>query len=66
MKTPRASFEVMARNVFRKYKALFPDDVVKPYIKKFNAIDAIYSALNQKVKSADVTEIIKRTSVYCK
>ena len=57
--TSRASFEVMARNVFMKYKALFPSEVVKPYIKRFNAIDAIYSALNQKVKSADVTEIIK-------
>ena len=57
--TSRASFEVMARNVFRKYKALFPSEVVKPYIKRFNAIDAIYSALNQKVKSANVTEIIK-------
>lgn len=62
--TSRASFEVMARNVFRKYKALFPNDVVKPYIKKFNAIDAIYSALNQKVKSADVTEIIKELQAF--
>ena len=62
----RASFEVMARNVFRKYKSLFPDDVVKPYIKKYNAIDAIYSALNQKVKSADVTEIIRELQSDCK
>ena len=29
-----------------------------PYIKQFNAIDAIYSLLNQNVKSADVTEIM--------
>lgn len=56
--TTRTSFEVMARNVFRKYKALFPEEQIKPYIKKYNAIDAIYSLLNQKVKTADVTEIM--------
>ena len=52
-------FEVMARNLFRKYKALYPEKVVKPYTKKFNAIEAIYKTLNQQVKSADVTEIIR-------
>lgn len=56
--TTRTSFEVMARNVFRKYKVLFPEEQIKPYIKKYNAIDAIYSLLNQKVKTADVTEIM--------
>ena len=56
--TTRTTFEMMARNVFRKYKALFPSDVLKPHINDFNAIEAIYSALNQNVKSADVTQII--------
>ena len=56
--TTRTSFEMMARSVFRKYKALFPEEEAKPYIKQFNAIDAIYSLLNQNVKSADVTEIM--------
>ena len=56
--TTRTSFEIMARNVFRKYKALFPEEQIKPHIKSFNAIEAIYDQLNQKVKSADVTEII--------
>jgi len=56
--TTKTSFEIMARNVFRKYKALFPEEQVKLYIKEFNAIDAIYSLLNQNVKSADVTEIM--------
>jgi type I restriction enzyme R subunit len=56
--TTRTSFEMMSRSVFRKYKALFPEEEVKPYIKEFNAIDAIYSLLNQNVKSADVTEIM--------
>ena len=56
--TTRTSFEIMARNVFRKYKALYPEEQIKPYIKDFNAIEAIYNLLNQNVKTADVTEII--------
>lgn len=56
--TTRTSFEIMARNVFRKYKALYPEEQIKPYIKEYNAIEAIYSLLNQNVKSADVTEIM--------
>ena len=70
--TTRTSFEIMARNVFRKYKALFPEEQAKFYIKEFNAIDAIYNLLNQSVKSADVTEIMMKLqsivneSVYLK
>ncbi|MCW2119393.1 type I restriction endonuclease subunit R [Flavobacterium sp. 7A] len=56
--TTRTSFEMMARCVFRKYKALFPEEQAKSYIREFNAIDAIYNLLNQNVKSADVTEIM--------
>ncbi len=56
--TTRTSFEIMARNVFRKYKALYPEEQIKPYIKKFNALEAIYNQLNQNVKSADVTELM--------
>ena len=56
--TTRTSFEIMARNVFRKYKALYPEIQIKPHIKDFNAIEAIYNLLNQNVKTADVTEIM--------
>ncbi|MBP1840524.1 type I restriction endonuclease subunit R [Formosa algae] len=56
--TTRTTFEMMARNVFRKYKALFPSDKLKKHEKDYNAIEAIYTALNQNVKSADVTQII--------
>ena len=56
--TTRTSFEIMARNVFRKYKALYPEEQIKPYIKRYNAIEAIYNLLNQNVKTADVTEIM--------
>ena len=54
----RNTFEIMARNVFRKYKALFPEKQAKKHTKKYNAIDAIYNLLNQKTKTADVTEIM--------
>lgn len=56
--TTRTKFEIMARDVFRKYKALYPEDEIKPFIKQFNAIEAIYDALNQKVKTTDITEIM--------
>jgi type I restriction enzyme R subunit len=56
--TTRAKFEIMARDVFRKYHALYPEDQVKPFIRQFNAIEAIYQQLNQQTKSADVTSII--------
>jgi len=56
----RAKFEVMARNTFKKYKALFPEEQVKQFTAKYNAIEAIYSGLNQKVKEADITEIMKQ------
>ncbi|WP_027127103.1 type I restriction endonuclease subunit R [Gelidibacter mesophilus] len=56
--TTRTTFEMMVQNVFRKYKALFPMDILKKYESDYNAIEAIYSALNQNVRSADVTQII--------
>lgn len=58
--TTRTEFEFMARNVFRKYKALYPEEQIKPFIKDHNAIEAIYNRLNQKVKSADITDVIRR------
>ena len=56
----RAKFEVMARNTFKKYKALFPEEQVKQFTAQYNAIEAIYSGLNQKVKEADITDVMKQ------
>ncbi len=58
--TTRTQYEVAARDVFRKYKALYPDEVVKPYTPEFNAIEAIYDQLNQKTKTADISEVMRR------
>jgi len=56
--TTRTKFEIMARDVFRKYHALYPEVQVKPFVRQFNAIEAIYQQLNQQTKSADVISII--------
>ncbi|HRB98288.1 MAG TPA: hypothetical protein PKY67_11340, partial [Nitrosomonas sp.] len=56
----RTEFEFKARDVFRKYKALYPEEQIKPFIKKHNAIEAVYEQLNQKVKGADITDVIHR------
>ncbi len=58
--TTRTQFEIAARDVFRKYKSLYPEEQVKPYIRQFNAIEAIYNLLNQKTKKADISEVMMR------
>ncbi len=58
--TSRAKFEAMARNVFKKYKALFPEEQARIYTNKYNAIEAIYNGLNQGVIESDITEILKK------
>lgn len=58
--TTRTQYEVTARDVFRKYKALYSDPLVKPFTPEFNAIEAIYDQLNQKTKSADISDVMRR------
>jgi type I restriction enzyme R subunit len=58
--TTRTKYEIMAREVFKKYLALYPEEQVKPFVKSFNAIEAIYQQLNQQTKEADITSIVLR------
>jgi len=58
--TTRTQYEVAARDVFRKYKAMYPEPEIKPFLQEFNAIEAIYDQLNQKTKSADISDVIRR------
>jgi len=58
--TSRTQFEVAARDVFRKYKALYPEEQVKPFTRLYNAIEAIYGQLNQKTASADISGVMRR------
>jgi len=58
--TTRTQFEVAARDVFRQYKALYPEEQVKPFTRLYNAIEAIYGQLNQKTASADISDVMRR------
>lgn len=56
----KSKFQILAREVFKKYKALQPDKVLNNYASKKNAINAIYTAIEDNIESADVSEIMKK------
>ena len=56
----KRKFQVLAREVFKKYKALQPDMVLNQYAPRRNAINVIYTAIEENVESADVAEIMKK------
>lgn len=56
----KRKFQVLARVVFRKFKALQPDKVLNQYAPRKNAIDVIYTAIEDNIESADVSELMKK------
>jgi type I restriction enzyme, R subunit len=56
----KRKFQILSREVFKKYKALQPDKVLNEYASRKNAINVIYSAIEDKIESADVSEIMKK------
>ncbi len=56
----KRKFQILAREVFKKYKALQPDKILHQYAPRKNAIDVIYSAIESNVEGADVSEILKK------
>ncbi|HCE56610.1 MAG TPA: type I restriction endonuclease subunit R [Prolixibacteraceae bacterium] len=56
----KRKFQILAREVFKKFKALQPDKVLNEYTPEKNAIEAIYRAIEDNVESADVSEIMKK------
>ncbi|MDX2248518.1 MAG: type I restriction endonuclease subunit R [Bacteroidia bacterium] len=56
----KRKFQVLAREVFKKYKALQPDKVLNQYAPRKNAIDVIYTAIEDNIESADVTDIMRK------
>jgi len=56
----RNKFGILAREVFKKYKALMPDNSIYEYKDKRDAINALYSLMNDKIDEADVTHIVSR------
>lgn len=56
----KLKFQVLSREVFKKYKALQPDKVLNQYAPRKNAIDVIYTAIEGNTVSADVADIMRK------
>ena len=56
----KRKFQVLAREVFKKFKALQPNKLLNQYTARKDAINAIYAAIENNVQSADVSEFMQR------
>lgn len=56
----KRKFQVLGRDVFKKYKALQPDKILNQYSQRKNAIDVIYTAIEDNIESADVADIMRK------
>jgi type I restriction enzyme R subunit len=56
----KRKFQILAREIFKKYKALQPDKLLKPYSARKNAISVLYDAIEDNIESADVADIMKK------
>lgn len=55
----KKKYEIMAREVFKKYKAiLHKKDIANRYMQTKEAIDVIYSRIQDNVENADIAEIM--------
>ncbi len=52
-------FEIMARQVFIRFKALVTEPAAYAYAERHDNIEAIYKKLEEKRDNADVTELLK-------
>jgi type I restriction enzyme R subunit len=52
-------FEIMARHVFSRFKALLMEPSAKAYAERQDNIEAIYRKLHHRRDTADVTELLK-------
>lgn len=55
----RKRFQIMAREVFKKFKACVNFRVVNAYRQQFAAIKVIYNSLEEDIKKADISDIIR-------
>jgi type I restriction enzyme R subunit len=53
-------FGVLAREIFKKYKALMPDNAIYEFKAKRDAINALYSLINDKIDEADISHIVSQ------
>ena len=52
-------FEIMAREIFSRFKALIAEPAVYAYAERHDNIEAIYRKLQENRDNADVTEVLK-------
>ncbi len=55
----RKRFQIMAREVFKKFKACVNFRAVNAYRPRFAAIKVIYNSLDEDVKQADISDIMR-------
>jgi type I restriction enzyme R subunit len=56
-------FEIMARELFSRMKALILEPSARPYYQRHDNIEAIYKKLNEHRDTADVTALLKELHV---
>ncbi|MBL0264417.1 MAG: type I restriction endonuclease subunit R [Leptospiraceae bacterium] len=56
----KRKFQILAREVFKKYKALQPDKILNQFRTKQDTINALYEAIEENIQSADVSELMKK------
>ncbi|MCC6761704.1 MAG: type I restriction endonuclease subunit R [Chitinophagaceae bacterium] len=56
----RNKFGVLAREVFKKFKALMPDAAIYQFKAQRDAINAIYDATAEEVEGSDISSIIRQ------
>ncbi len=56
----KRKFQILAREVFKKYKALQPHKILNQFARRKNAIDVIYTAIEDNIESADVADIMRK------
>ena len=56
----RNKFGILAREVFKKYKALMPDPAIYTFKDRRDAINAIYATITGDTEEADVTSVVKQ------
>lgn len=56
----KAKFGVMAREAFKKFKAVMPDKAINDFRERRDAIDSIYRVIQEQTDEADVSGLMKQ------
>lgn len=56
----KRKFQIFAREVFKKFKAIMPDKVLNNYAPRKNAIEEIYRSIEDNIESAEIAEIMRK------